>query len=130
MSQTLIIITVLLPIVGGVLLAALPIKKREHGIALSQCMVTATSVLVWLLLLKGPTKVIHLVRFVGDLSISFKLDGLGMVFAGLISLLWPLAILYAYEYMAEFPYERYFFLFYTMTTSRSSYINNFCLFTF
>ncbi|MBQ1234616.1 MAG: proton-conducting membrane transporter [Oscillospiraceae bacterium] len=115
MSQILILATILLPIIGGIVIASLPIKKRETGLVVTQVIVLITSVLVFCLLSRGTTQVYHLVHFVNDLSISFRVDGIGLIFAGLIAILWPLAILYAYEYMQHFQYERFFFMFYTMT---------------
>ncbi|MCI8985190.1 MAG: proton-conducting membrane transporter [Lachnospiraceae bacterium] len=56
-----------------------------------------------------------LAHFTGDLSICFKVDGMSMVFAGLVSALWPFATLYAFEYMTKEEHEKIFFLFYTMT---------------
>ena len=40
-----------------------------------------------------------------------------MVFGGLVSALWPLATLYAFEYMTKEEHEKVFFMFYTMTYS-------------
>ena len=40
-----------------------------------------------------------LAKFTGDLAIAFRVDGMGMVFAGLVSFLWPLATLFSFEYM-------------------------------
>jgi multicomponent Na+:H+ antiporter subunit D len=40
---------------------------------------------------------------------------MSMVFAGLVSTLWPLATLYAFEYMTKEEHEKIFFTFYTMT---------------
>lgn len=40
---------------------------------------------------------------------------MSMVFAGLVSALWPFATLYAFEYMTKEEHEKIFFLFYTMT---------------
>ena len=48
------------------------------------------------------------------LSISFKLDGLGRVFGGLVAFLWPLSTLYAFEYMAHEGGENHFFGFYLL----------------
>ena len=44
-----------------------------------------------------------------------KIDGMSMVFAGLISVLWPIATLYSFEYMSTEEREQPFFMFYTMT---------------
>ncbi len=40
---------------------------------------------------------------------------MGMVFAGLVSFLWPLATLFAFEYMTKEKHEKVFFMFYTIT---------------
>lgn len=74
-----------------------------------------TSLIVWCLLLGGSTEVFHVVHFVNDLSISFKIDGLTMVFAGLISVLWPLATLYGFEYMEHLERRETFFMFYSIS---------------
>ena len=73
-----------------------------------------TSLIVWGLLAGGTTEVFHVVHFVHNLSISFKIDGLTMVFAGLVSVLWPLATLYAFEYMEHHDHEKSFFMFYSI----------------
>ncbi len=78
-------------------------------------LVLITSGIVGLLFSGGTMTVFHVVHFVNDLSISFKIDGMTMVFAGLIAVLWPLATLYAFEYMEHEKYEKTFFMFYTMT---------------
>lgn len=71
--------------------------------------------LVFSLLMNRPEISFTLMHFTGDLTICFQLDGLGSVFAALISSLWPLATLYAFEYMKHESHERIFFLFYTVT---------------
>lgn len=78
-------------------------------------MVILNSLLVWYLLLHHTESIFTLANFTGNLSISFKIDGMGMIFGGLVSALWPLATLYAFEYMAKEEHEKVFFLFYTMT---------------
>ena len=67
------------------------------------------------LMLNRPDEAFELFRFTGNLSLSFRLDGLGTVFAGIVSLLWPLATLYAFEYMKHESHEKIFFMFYTVT---------------
>lgn len=74
-----------------------------------------TSILMWHLILTGPTETLEVMKFTGNLVFAFRLDGLGLVFSGLVSLLWPLATLYAFEYMEKEERERPFFLFYTAT---------------
>jgi len=115
MCQFLILTAVLLPVFGGALIPALPFGKRNRMCLYIESIVLAASAVVLALLVRGGTEVFHLVHFVGDLSISFRVDGPGMVFAGLIAILWPLATLYAFEYMAHVGNEKPFFMFYTAT---------------
>lgn len=115
MNQFFILAAVLLPIVGGILIPLLPFQKRNHMLIYIELFVLATSGIVGVLLAGGTTEVFHVVHFVHDLSISFKIDGMSMVFAGLIAILWPLATLYAFEYMEHENNEKVFFMFYSMT---------------
>ena len=115
MSKYWILVAILLPIIGGVLVPLLPLKKRGHMKVFLETVTIVTSLIVWGLILNGTTEAFHVVRFVKDLSISFKIDGLTMVFAGLVATLWPLATLYAFEYMEHEGHEKIFFMFYSMT---------------
>ncbi|MBQ4563040.1 MAG: proton-conducting membrane transporter [Lachnospiraceae bacterium] len=115
MNEYWILVAILLPVLGSVLISLIPFSKRGHMLFCLEAVVLVTSVIVWVLILGGTTESIHVVRFVHNLSISFKIDGMSMVFAGLISILWPLATLYAFEYMEQEKNEKTFFLFYGMT---------------
>ena len=88
-------------------------KKWQMPLFLELIMVS-TSLIGWGLILNGPTDVFHVVHFFDDLSISFKIDGMTMVFAGLVSILWPLATLYAFEYMEHHDRQQTFFMFYSI----------------
>ncbi len=110
-----IILVILIPILAGALVPMLSFKKRWHMEAFLECAVVLNSILVWYLLLHHSDSTFLLAHFTGDLSICFKVDGMGMVFAGLVSALWPFATLYAFEYMTKEEHEKIFFLFYTMT---------------
>lgn len=74
-----------------------------------------TSVLLWALILRRPEDGLLLLHFTGDLNLTLKLDGMGSVFAALIATLWPLATLYAFEYMRHADRQNGFLAFYTMT---------------
>ena len=115
MSQYWILAAIALPILGGMGIPLLPFRKRKWMLTYIEAVVVLTSAIVALLLLGGKTETFSVVRFVNNLSISFKIDGMTMVFAGLIAILWPLATLYAFEYMTHEEHEKSFFLFYTAT---------------
>lgn len=74
-----------------------------------------TTALTWITILNRPAGDFVLLQFTQNLSISFKLDGLGCLFAGMVSLLWPLATLYAFEYMEHEHRKNTFFMFFIMT---------------
>lgn len=112
-----ILSVILIPVIAGVLVLLIPFKKRSHMEIFLESMVIFNSVLVWYLLLHRPANVFTLANFTGNLSISFEVDGMSMVFGGLVSALWPLATLYAFEYMTKEEHEKVFFMFYTMTYS-------------
>lgn len=114
MSQYWIIVAILLPIIGGIATALLPFKQKKHMMIFLEIVMLITSGIVWGLLAGGTTEVFHVVRFVQNLSISFKIDGLTMVFAALVSVLWPLATLYAFEYMEHHEHQEVFFMFYSI----------------
>lgn len=106
---------ILIPIIGGALVIVLPFKKRAHMAVYLEIVVIITSLLVWLIISEGTRGRFPIVKFVNNLSLSLELDGCGMVFSGLVSALWPLAMLYSFEYMKKEKHEKVFFMFYTMT---------------
>ncbi len=115
MNPVMMLLAVLLPILGGVLVLVLPFRRRLSLMVYLETVVMATSLLVWSILLKRPTEAFPVVKFVNNLTLSLRLDGCGMVFSGLISVLWPLATLYAFEYMKKEGREKFFFTFFTVT---------------
>lgn len=104
-----------LPVIGGALVPLLPFKKKCLMHIYVEAIVVLTSILVFCLLWNPPAQTMNLIHFFGDLSISFKIDGLGSVFTAMVAFLWPFATLYAFEYMEHEGKEKSFFMFYTMT---------------
>ncbi len=115
MEPVMMFVVVLLPVFAGVLVFLLPFRKRVHRLVFLEGMVTLTSVLAIWLLLDHPGDKLAIVKFTGDLTLSFRIDGMSMVFGGMAAVLWPLATLYAFEYMEHEQREKSFFLFYTLT---------------
>lgn len=115
MNEYWILAAILLPVFGGISLPLVPFRRRSHMLLYIETFSIIASLIVWALIFGGTTKVFHVVHFVHDLSISFKIDGMTMVFAGLVSFLWPLANLYAFEYMEHETREKYFFMFYNIS---------------
>jgi multicomponent Na+:H+ antiporter subunit D len=115
MNQICILIAVLLPILGSLPITIIRWKKRSHMMVYAESIVLLTSVWTFYLLFSHMGDSVTLLQFTGELTIGFHIDGLSAVFAGLISALWPLATLYAFEYMKHEGHEHIFFTFYICT---------------
>ena len=96
MSRLWLCFVVVFPMLAGLFAPLVYRKKQEFFRAYLGISVLLNSVLVWLLLFHRPEAGITLFYFTGNLTIAFELDGLGCVFAGLVSFLWPLATLYSF----------------------------------
>lgn len=115
MSEYWMIVAILLPIAGGILVKLIPFPNQRIMKIYLECVMLLTSVLVFLLAANRPDGSLSVVRFMQGLSISFRIDGLSMVFSVLIAALWPLAMLYAFEYMEHEHHQKIFFAFYSIT---------------
>ena len=112
----LIFVTLLVPLVGGAIIPLLHLDDKRRGIY-TETVVVITSVLCWLTLWRCQGEMVPLFSMLKGLDIVFRIDGMGVIFAGLVSLLWPIANLYAIEYMQHEERRDSFFAFYTMTYS-------------
>ncbi|MDE7273661.1 MAG: proton-conducting membrane transporter [Lachnospiraceae bacterium] len=116
----LILAVILLPFVGGMLLQVLKFKGGRQKQRFIFGYVLINTMLTYALLAQGPTDLIRVINFAGaKLDLSFKVDGMSMVFGGLVATLWPLATLYSFPYMEHEQngriHENMFYLFYTAT---------------
>ena len=108
------LIASLTPLLGGLILPHLKIKSRKMRTVYVEVVTLLASLLV-LHLLKAGAETVTLIKYSEAFRLSFGLDGMGKVFLGLMAFLWPLAALYASEYMEHEEREDSFFSFYTMT---------------
>lgn len=88
------------------------IKKLNSYAVMSTVLVSITAAVVMVSMAGG---YVTLFRFNDLLKISFKIDGLSAVFGAMVSFLWPLAVIYATEYMKHEGKQQKFFTFYIMT---------------
>ena len=91
MSEMIMPIVVLLPIVFGLTIPFVPLKTKKAKMFYVEGIVLVTSILAILMLFNQPTAEFTLFRFTDYLNVSFRLDGVGSVFVGICALLWPLA---------------------------------------
>ena len=108
------LIASLTPLLGGLILPCLKIKNRRVRTVYVEAVTLLTSLLV-LRLLSADVESVTLIAYSRAFRLSFGLDGMGKTFLGLMAFLWPLAALYASEYMEHEERENGFFSFYTMT---------------
>ena len=101
MNANWIFFAIFFPIFAGALLILSPIKKRRTMLIIAVGITVITSAVAWMLIVNPPETGVVLFKFVDKYTVSFKIDGLSRVFGALISSLWPLATLYATEYMAH-----------------------------
>ncbi len=109
------LIVILLPLFAGILIPMLSFRSRKAMWIYLEMAVGINSILVLWMLFHAPENTLTVFRFMGNLSVTLRLDGPGAVFAGLAAFLWPLAMLYSFEYMEHENNEKSFYLFYVVT---------------
>jgi len=109
-----LLIAILLPILGGALVPLLDFGARRARESYVFAIVVATSLFTLSLLGSGQGTQIVLYHLTSTIDITLRLDRYGSVFALLVSVLWPLATLYAFEYMSHLHKKNRFFGFFTM----------------
>ncbi len=108
------LITTLVPLLGGAAMPLLRLPSRRARSIWAVGITCLTSLLALRLLIVGAAD--HTLLALSDaFRLTFGLDGMGRVFLGLMVFLWPLAALYATEYMEHEERDGTFFAFYTMT---------------
>ena len=115
MSSVFLLIPILVCILGAVLSTLIFKKDEKKNHMFIFGVVVFTSIITWVLLFTVKGDKFTVIKFFEGLDISLKLDGLGKIFSGMVSLLWPLATLYAFSYMEHAKKKSIYFLFYTLT---------------
>ena len=109
------LLCLLLPLLAGALLPLFRFRRTVPLALYVELATLATSALVLRLLLTdsgGPAPVFTLIT---GFDITFRADGTGKIFAALAAFLWPLATLYAFEYMEHEERPNAFFAWYTVS---------------
>ncbi|MFR5069687.1 MAG: hypothetical protein ACLTE2_07740 [Eubacteriales bacterium] len=92
-----LLIPILFPIVAGLVVFAI-----NHRIARQIYVGTVlvlNAIAVFLISFLTETSSFTLWKFSDSLSITFRFDGVGKIFACLIAVIWTVACIYAFEYM-------------------------------
>ena len=115
MRQTGVIISILLPILGGILLLGRKKITEKELRVWCELIACLTSLTVLLVLSGGRVEWFTVYSFTRGFRISLGVDGPSMLFAGMVSAMWPFVTLYAFEYMEKERQKTGFFAFYIMT---------------
>ena len=115
MNGALFVAAIFLPMCLALPISLVKWKKETSWMIYTELVVLVTSGLVFYSLGHGGREMHILFSCASDLEVGLRSDGLAGVFAALVSFLWPLATLYAFEYMKELDNRENFFMFYTMT---------------
>ncbi len=110
-----LLIPILLPMIAGAVMPKLKFPSREARNIYVGIVTVLNSIILFHLILTGEAYSCAPLRLTEHLTITLKMDGLSRVFSALIAFLWPLASLYAFEYMEHEENEGRFFIFYTMS---------------
>lgn len=110
-----LLISLLVPALGAAILFMWrPRSSKARTLFIFAVTLLTSACAAWCVFTPG-THSYTLLRLTSTLTISFRLDGLGRVFTGLIAFLWPLATVYAFEYMRHEGGENTFFGYYLLS---------------
>ena len=115
MPQYFMLLPILIPTVGAILslLIRFGSTRARNGFILLTTILSSLS--MWALVLFPPEGTLVLLNFTDALDISLRLDGAGRIFAALSSALWPLALIYAFDYMKHHEKTAMFYTFFTLS---------------
>ena len=114
MSKLFLLAAIFLPILAGACQRFFPLRRERGYRAYLMAVTLAASAITWALILWCGEDRLALLSFTDDLVLVLRFDGLGRFFAGIISTLWPMTLLYAFEYMRDDGRKKLFFSFFTM----------------
>ncbi|MEG2176809.1 MAG: proton-conducting transporter membrane subunit [Oscillibacter sp.] len=117
--QRFLSVPILFPLLCGLGLLILQPKSRKlrNGYIMAATLLTTAfslmaAAVTWMQ--GGEALACTMVRFSESVSISLRIDGAGMVYGGIVSVLWPLVTVYALDYMEREGHENRFFAFWLM----------------
>ncbi|MCR4691571.1 MAG: proton-conducting membrane transporter, partial [Lachnospiraceae bacterium] len=115
MSPVFLLLPILIPVIFGFLIIPLKFQNDLRRNLYAEAVVVITTILVWIALFNVRRDPAELYSFSSGFSIALHIDGAGELFAGMVSLMWPAVMLYAFDYMRDTKRKNMFFAFYVMT---------------
>ena len=115
MPNLCLLLPIAIPLLGAILSAVIPFRRDRARNAFLLAVTLLTTASAWALILMPPKDTLMILHFVDGLDFALRLDGAGRIFAGLSSALWPLALIYAFDYMKHFSRLLTFYTFFTLS---------------
>lgn len=115
MNEKFLLLPILIPALSALLIPTLKFPDKKLRNIFIESAVLLNTFIIILLVMYPPQNTLTLFRLSERAGFALKLDGLGMVFATLIALLWPLTTLYAFEYMSHEHRQTSFFGWFVLT---------------
>lgn len=115
MKDFLILVPIALPVLGGVYVLIRKPGTDRKRLLLCEFFTLASAAVTFAVLLFGGGQPVTPYSFMKGFALTFRVDGPAMLFAGMVSLMWPFALLYANAYMKGIHQQDKFFAFFTMT---------------
>ncbi len=113
-QSVLILLAIFLPIIWGLIMLARPAyKNRKQMIASASAGLIAATIVSIVVLIIGDME-LHLFSIGENMQICFHTDAMGRIFTTIVTIVFPLVGLYAFEYMGHYEEEKRFFGFYLM----------------
>ena len=103
------------PILAGLCLLLVKFKDRKHRQMWVFPIITINAIFALFAMHSGMAETFTLVHFTQKLSLTLYIDGLSKVFGTMVSVLWVITTIYAFEYMTHEGREDQFFAFFTIT---------------
>ena len=96
-----LLIPIIFPILAGLLSYLIRFPKEWMRRMYFIAVIFLNAGFMCALLFFAPADSLVLLEFTDTLQFSLRLDGLGKIFAGLVSALWPVTLIYAFDYMKK-----------------------------
>ena len=112
--SVMILFAIFVPIVWGLFLLIKPEYKKRKTLVTTTAVGLAFTVAFSLVVLFSGDMSLQLFTIGKNMDVYFQVDAVSRIFASLVTLIWPLAGLYAFEYMSHYTENKRYFGFYMM----------------
>ncbi len=109
------LLPVIFPIIAGAALLPVKFKDRKQREKWVLSIIVLNAIFALYAIFGADNPYVTIFRFSEHLSLTLHVDGLSKVFGTMVSLLWIITTIYAFEYMTHEGHEDRFFAFFTMT---------------